>query len=156
MPRVIEYLGTELELSDYQEEHRYINQKNLVDGIPVNPALRPDFDITPNDEREQLEVSDWWGKPYIVTTSWEDMSETWDEYLARANSEYGFDPGPKEDFERRMIEGRESWFKSWPTGTRYEVRCLDGGAWDRSTCWGMFGSLEEALKIAKNGSQPFG
>src|SRR5207302_656752 len=31
----------------------------------------------------------------------------------------------------------------WKGTVRYDVRCLDGGAWDRPTCWGMFGSLEE-------------
>ena len=43
------------------------------------------------------------------------------------------------------------WLKHWPSGTRYDVRCLDGGAWDRPTCWGMFASLQEALECAKKG-----
>lgn len=34
---------------------------------------------------------------------------------------------------------------------RYEVRCLDGGAWDRSTYWGTFGSIEEAIDCALHG-----
>ncbi len=33
----------------------------------------------------------------------------------------------------------------WKGNTRYDVRCLDGGAWDRPTCWGMFATLREAL-----------
>lgn len=40
----------------------------------------------------------------------------------------------------------------WPSGTTYVVRCLDGGAWDRSTWWGQFGSLEEAVAQAKKGT----
>ncbi len=48
-------------------------------------------------------------------------------------------------------ENREEWMKSWPNGTRYETRCLDGGAWDRSTSWGMFPTLEEALLTAATG-----
>ena len=43
------------------------------------------------------------------------------------------------------------WLAAWPSGTRYDVRCLDGGAWDRSTCWGQANTLEEALKIARTG-----
>jgi hypothetical protein len=43
------------------------------------------------------------------------------------------------------------WLKAWPSGMRYDVRCLDGGAWDRSTCWGMAATLEEAVRIAKTG-----
>ncbi|MDB6020799.1 MAG: hypothetical protein JWQ04_656 [Pedosphaera sp.] len=38
--------------------------------------------------------------------------------------------------------------KCWKGNTRYDVRCLDGGAWDRPTCWGMFATMEEALKCA--------
>ena len=33
----------------------------------------------------------------------------------------------------------------------FVVRCLDGGAWDRSTNWGNADTLEQALEIAKNG-----
>lgn len=39
----------------------------------------------------------------------------------------------------------------WPEGVRYTVRCLDGGAWDRSTWWGSFGSMAEALQCAEHG-----
>lgn len=41
--------------------------------------------------------------------------------------------------------------ESLPEGIHYEVRCLDGGAWDRSTWWGGFGSLGAALECAKSG-----
>lgn len=36
----------------------------------------------------------------------------------------------------------------WKGNVRYDVRCLDGGAWDRSTVWGLFGTLKEALAMA--------
>ena len=39
----------------------------------------------------------------------------------------------------------------WKGNTRYDVRCLDGGAWDRPTCWGMFSTLEEALACCGKG-----
>ena len=45
----------------------------------------------------------------------------------------------------------QEWLKSWPSGARYDVRCLDGGAWDRPTSWGMFGTLPEAIACAKAG-----
>lgn len=38
----------------------------------------------------------------------------------------------------------------WKGTRRYDVRCLDGGAWDRSTVWGMCGTLEEAVALAKS------
>lgn len=34
-------------------------------------------------------------------------------------------------------------------GEAYETRCLDGGAWDRSTSWGTFAKLSEAVARAK-------
>jgi hypothetical protein len=39
----------------------------------------------------------------------------------------------------------------WKCGVRYDVRCLDGGAWDRSTWWGAGVSLEAAVAIAQGG-----
>lgn len=46
--------------------------------------------------------------------------------------------------------GRAQWMEAWPSGIRYDVRCLDGGAWDRSTSWGMFATLEEALACIRD------
>lgn len=42
------------------------------------------------------------------------------------------------------------WKAAWPSGARYDVRCLDGGAWDRSTKWGCFRTVEEALACAQS------
>jgi len=38
-------------------------------------------------------------------------------------------------------------------GLVYIIRCLDGGAWDRSTLWGQTDSLQEAIKIAQAGPE---
>ena len=43
--------------------------------------------------------------------------------------------------------------EAWPKGVRYDVRCLDGGAWDRSTWWGSFATLPECVLCAKAGPQ---
>jgi hypothetical protein len=88
--------------------------------IPVNPRLPEGFDSTPNAERPASHDR-WWGRPYIET-------------------ETGFNHAS--DLDRR------AWFAAWPSGTRYDVRCLDGGAWDRSTWQGSFTSLEEAVHCA--------
>lgn len=51
---------------------------------------------------------------------------------------------PSEELERwscrPYIETREV-----PSGTRYIVHCLDGGACDRPTDWGSFASLNDAM-----------
>jgi hypothetical protein len=54
-------------------------------------------------------------------------------------------------FVQTYADAHPKFLEAWPSGTRYDLRCLDGGAWDRPTCWGMFGSLEEAVAQAPRG-----
>lgn len=107
----------------------------VIDGIPVNPRLPRDFDNTPNDERPE---SPWWFRPFITTDSWDEIEAhtraRTDEYAAVQIA--------------NLSEDREQWFAAWPSGVRYGTRCLDGGAWDRSTNWGMFATLQEAVDCA--------
>lgn len=108
--------------------------------VPINPRLPANFDNCPNDERPESHQI-WWDVPYIVSES-VGQRDAW--YAAR-NDECA-------DDQRTWwaSTGRAQWLKSWPGGCSYSVRCLDGGAWDRSTCWGIFGSLDEALARAGN------
>ena len=89
--------------------------------IPINPTLPENFDCTPNDARPPEHMG-WWGRPYIET---DDGRPFADEH------------------------GRRQWLRSWPDGMRYDVYCLDGGAWDRPTCKGMFATLSEAIACAE-------
>ncbi len=102
-----------MEEDKYLEQHYYLNQVNVVDGIPINPNMRSEFDNTNNELRDEKEISDWLGKPYIVTCENE----------------------------------------HWEGGTRYDVRCLTFGAWDRSSMQGQFNNLDEALSLAKEKPQ---
>lgn len=95
------------------------------DEFPINPPLPENFDDTPNDDRPKWQIHHLWNRPYIQISDYTNQSEN-------------------EDVNK-------SWLEAWPTGKRYDVRCLDGGAWDRSTNWGMFGSLEEAVECCKSG-----
>lgn len=107
----------------------------VVEGIPVNPRLPRDFDNTPNEERAD---SPWWYRPFITTYSWDEI-----ESATRARTdEYA------EDQISKLADDRIQWFAAWPSGIRYCTRCLDGGAWDRSTNWGMFATLQEAVDCA--------
>ena len=118
--------------------------RDQVDGILIDPELPENFDDTPNNKRSPAHMR-WWGMPFIVTQSVED----WDARYATMSGENA------ETARQHWVKGREQWMEAWPSGTRCDVRCLDGGAWDRSTSWGMFGTLEEALKCAK-GDRPWG
>ena len=122
--------------------------------VPINPALRPDFDVTPDSERSEEEIAQWWDVPYIVTCTYEEhqVDQSHDDYQARLKS---YDPTRtdlknREEWEAEQSKLKADWYDSYPTGIRYEVRCLDGGAWDRATSWGMFGALEEALACASS------
>jgi hypothetical protein len=99
--------------------------------IPIEPKLPANFDCCPNESRPASHRR-WWYRPYIKICSWAQM-------------------------ERHMStsEDRAKWFAAWPSGIRFDVRCLDGGAWDRSTCHGMFPTLKAALAAARELSQSF-
>jgi len=124
-------------------------------NIPINPKLRDDFDNTPNEERPADEIEKWWGVPYIVTTSWEQhqADATYDDFLARMasyGSNFGWTPPTREEWQAQHEQNRANWLDWFPNdGIRYEVRCLDGGAWDRSTSWGMFATLDEAIECGR-------
>lgn len=114
--------------------------EKCVDGVLVNPVLPARFDTTANEERPPSH-NKWWNRPFIVT----ETVEALDAFYAGRTDEHA------EAGRKLWAENREKWMKSWPNGTRYETRCLDGGAWDRSTSWGMFPTLEEALLTAATG-----
>ena len=135
-------------VSPYLDEHRPEVQE-CIHGIPINPNLRSGFDDTANDDRDPLEISDWWGRPFIRTESWDDNAESWASHVKRLKQYPSIEIIEKEVYEAQQIESKKGWLGSFPTGIRYEIRCLDGGGWDRSTLWGMVGSLEEAMQIIK-------
>lgn len=111
--------------------------RQLVDGVLLDPKLPPGFDNTPNDQRSGHEK--YWNMPFIVTESVSNLEA----YYAERTDEYAEAGGKQWN-----VSGRASWMAAWPSGTRYEVRCLDGGAWDRSTSRGMFPTLKEAVACA--------
>jgi hypothetical protein len=119
-----------------------------VEGVPVNPDLPEDFDNCDNGKRPADHMA-WWGKPYIETE--EHYSESYDAAVRRLDA-LGYSMRyTRQEWDDRQAESRKGWLQAYPDGVRYDVRCLDGGAWDRPTGWGMVGTLEEAIHIAKNG-----
>ena len=125
---------------------------NIECEFPINPKLPDDFDCTPNGERSESELKQWWEKPFIVTYEYSQADNSWEGYVERVKS-YQFDNfeiKPKDEWEKEQKQNKKAWFEEYPSGTRYDVRCLDGGAWDRSTWWGSYGTLDEAVEKAKN------
>jgi hypothetical protein len=122
----------------------------MTKQIPINPELPEHFDNTPHEDRSEAEIERWWGVPYIKTTSWEQVrpDATYEDYIERMGDIRNWTPPSREQWQQESDRRYKSWFEAWPSGTRYDVNCLDGGAWDRSTGWGQFATLDEALVCA--------
>ena len=120
----------------------------VIDGIPVDPRLPANFDDTANEARPPSHQM-WWGVPFILTDEWE--GETFEQYRDRLAG-YGWEPDhTPEAWADLQAKQKANWFEHFPSGVRYEVRCLDGGAWDRPTWWGSFATLEQAQECARKG-----
>lgn len=125
--------------------------QDLVAGFMLNPVLPEGFDDTPNDDRPFDQIALYWDRPFILSDTWEERGESYDSYLERARR-WGFEATEtREGWDQHQAEFRRSWFEKYPEGVRYTVRCLDGGAWDRSTWWGDAATLEAALVICRGG-----
>ena len=106
----------EVDNTEYQAE-------NYVNGIFINPVLPDNFWTEPMESRTPEHMRHWENMPFITT----------DEYQAA------------DEFSPFREEFKQNWFNAFPTGTAYRVHCLDGGAWDRPTNFGEFGTLDQAV-----------
>jgi hypothetical protein len=145
---------------NFKKKHYLKNQKNIIDGIAIDPILPDDFWSTAHEDREKIELDEWWERPFIVTQGYDE--ESYEEYYSRMKPYYNeliahygeekttYKVETEDEFNARIAEQKKSWYEAWTTGMRYDVYILDGGAWDRPTAKGKVGSLEEALEIAKD------
>lgn len=135
-----------VEVGVYEERHRPEHQEQVGQGYPLNPMLRDNFFNTPNDHREALEVADWWDLPFIESTTWQDTESD----LRRAQQARGGDLSTAEA--EAEIEAHKTAFHSFNPGvTKYMVRSLDGGSWDRPSMWGTFTLLKDAIECCEKG-----
>ncbi len=138
------YMERELKNDPYAERHYFKNQEK-VEGIPINPIQRFYFDMTPNENRDLREIDDWWNEPYITTQNF--GMDSHKEYVIRMGESATIN---KEAWLKERDESLIRWTKAWKEGIRYDVRCLNGDAWDRSTNLGHFDNLDDALELAKS------
>lgn len=136
--------GKPLHRFQFREGGPVFYAEALEDGVLINPALPEGFDCTDNELRSPEERARWWLRPFIETDEWEER-----ERFMRSRHEFMSLKGQADqapaDLEAHIEQERAAWFRAWPEGKRYDVRCLDGGAWDRPSDWGMFATLAEAL-----------
>lgn len=119
----IETLEGELDALDVKAMHEDKDDEQLIAVFLAVDGIPIDPQLPENwdctpNDQRPACHSLLWGRPYITTN--------------RAPTE----------------ELKERWLEAWPEGIRYDVRCLDGGAWDRSTAHGCYKTLEEAMAVA--------
>lgn len=151
LTRTVYFLDSPIEIETYQEKHSPHAQQHVGRGYPLNPTLRIHFDQTPNDDREAQEVEDWWDLPFVLTQTWDEREQHTRAHQGRLRAEKSEHAVSDAELEAMIERQKQSWFKEYPEGTQYSVRCLDGGAWDRSTFWGSFATLDEALACCDAG-----
>lgn len=64
-------MGREEDGENYTSEHWPENQKQIIDGIYINPLLPDNFDSLDNKLRPRLQVEHWWGVPFIRSHSFD-------------------------------------------------------------------------------------
>jgi len=126
-----------------------------VKKIYINPKVPQWMDFKDINDRSESHLAKWWGRAYIRTQDFgEDNHQEYLERMAYTqDKDYRGDSTleTEEEFNTRRAKDFKSWCEHWgDDGIRYDVRMLDGGAWDRTTNYGSYKTLEEALEVAKS------
>jgi hypothetical protein len=118
-----------------------------TDEVMINPIIPRFMDNLDIQLRNEEHLQEWFNVPYIETHT--HHHEPYQEYVKRLEDMAHITIENIEDYEQRKFNEHKKWFKAWESGVRYDVRCLDGGAWDRTSSKGMFGNLDQAIKLCK-------
>lgn len=100
--------------------HIFIAER-LVDGVLVNPGLP-----TKSMCRSADEFARWLMRPFVLTERYE---------------------RPKNELLHEELSA--AWERAWPTGVKFDVRCVDHAAGGEYSRWGCFPTLEEALECIR-------
>lgn len=151
----------------YLDIHRPHSQA-LIDGIPFDPTLPPDFEVIAHEERDPLEVQDWFCRPYIRTYTWSDREAYYRDLRVQGmppefeQGHYSEDwwpaDGTDESFEVDLAEYRGRWFESFPDGVRYTVYSMGRAAEGDQIAvrWrGCCASVADAIAVAHAGDDVF-
>ena len=117
-----------------------------MEKIHINPEVPEWMDFKDINDRSEKHLKQWFNKAYIRTQefgedNYKDYSERMSEFT---------DLETEQEFNSRRAEQKKSWCEHWgEDGIRYDVRLLDGGAWDRTTNKGSYKTLEEAIAVCR-------
>lgn len=120
-----------------------------IQGIEVNPELRPKFWNCPQEQRPREEMNRWWNRPFVKVDNWESVraDANYEAYCARIPERHR-QYTTREAWEANAEEKRRQWFEWFPEGVRYWVMRLDDGAWDRPSEYSVHTNLQEAVDAA--------
>lgn len=100
--------------------HIFIAER-LVDGVLLNPGLHTEEMCTSANE-----ISRWLMRPFVLTERYE---------------------RPKNELLHEELSA--AWERVWPTGVKFDVRCVDHTTVGEWSDWGCFPTLEEALECIR-------
>jgi len=135
-------------MSEYKAENSPVNQERIVDGVCINPLLRPGFDSTKHSDRSDMELTDWWGRAYILEREYQPSDDSYSAYVQRITSvgaDLGFTLQTESEWLVLQKKSRGAFLASYPLGKAYTVKILNSDSWDRSTSKGSYPTLEDAL-----------
>lgn len=123
--------------------------------IYINPKVPEWMDFKDINDRSKSHMDKWWCRPYIITQDF--MHDTYEDYCERIaytqEDDYvgDYKIETELEFNTRRIEENKRWHDDWgDDGIRYDVRILDGGAWDRTSNKGSYRTLKEAMDVCKS------
>ena len=129
------------------------SSKGTAFKIYINPKVPEWMDYKDLNDRSASHMDKWFGRAYIRTEEFgEDTYQDYRERMAYTQEESyegDYTLETEEEFNTRRTKEKEQWLEWWPDGVRYDVRCLDGGAWDRTTNKGSYKTLDEAMRRCK-------
>lgn len=112
--------------------------------ILINPKVPKWMDSKDIEERSPKHIEKWWNVPYITFETFE--KEPYPKFIKRVGKLGISIDESFQEYELRKTRDFQFWLAKWPKGIRYDIRMLDGGAWDRTTWHGSFTTLEEAIE----------
>lgn len=118
-------------------------------GILINPKVPEWMDDRALEKRSEKHMKKWLNVPYIRTEVFgkDNYSDYCERMAYTQKNDYigNYKLKTEEEFNNIRIDDKKNWLTNWPDGIRYDVRILDGGAWDRTSYKGSYKTLENAI-----------
>ena len=141
-------------LQEFQVDGLLFYALELIECVLVDPALPAEFEGSDSQLHTEVQMTRWLHRPFIERSSWGGACGLEIRHRAgQAALGLVFPELATRDVEKHIAALKGLWFSDWPTGTRYEVRCLEHASPSGLTSWGTFASMAAALNCALGGGR---